>query len=787
MKIHLKYILLLISILYTLSSFAKLPTGQWQTHMSYVDGQRLAISDNKVYVVASGSLFSYGLNDNALETYTTITGLSDVYINDIAFCNSTQTLVICYSNGNIDLMDKDGIINIPDLYLKPIYGDKTINKVDIFDGIAYISTAFGILKLDIDKAEISETYKLSNNDPNSTNGVAILNNEIYAATENGLYKADLDNPNLQNFASWSFVSAIGNSNLPVVGITVFNTHVITAQDHGAGFYIKAFSTNWQTINSVGAFQSFGVRNNYLMIANTTNIRVHDSNLNATSIIGSYLFSELEFPDQNDIWIKSIIPIDATTFYAADIYQGLILYSANTVSQSLYPLGPATNTIWDINIEQGILRTVHGAVKTDYYFTRTPGAISTLTNNNWSYINTKKGVPSHPNGSDLLSIATDPTDTRRYYVTAYHKGVLEFYEDEYITRYDASNSTLKPVPTDLGALRTLSVNFDEDNNLWVTNNYVDEMLHLMTPEKEWTSFSPSNIEESGKSAVGDITFIDDGLKWLITPYWGKGIVVFDDNNTIDDASDDQTKYFSIYASNSDGTSEFVSDQVYVIEKDNDDVLWVGSDNGVALYYNPTSVFESNSNPVASRINIPRNDGTGLGDYLLDGTRVNSIAVDGGNRKWLATASTGVMLVSSDGQDILHHFTKENSPLLSNNVRQVEINQESGEVYFATEAGLISFQADATTGEGDFSNLQVYPNPVREDFFGDITITGLVDETTVKITDVSGNLVNETESNGGTAVWNGKNFYGERVGTGVYLIFCSDQEGERSGMTKVLVIN
>jgi len=779
-----------ISLTLNFTAQAGLPTGEWKTHMSYVEGQSLAVSENKIYVLASGSLFSYGLQDNALETYSTVTGLNDVYISEIAYSEQDETLVICYENGNIDLMSSQGISNIPYLKLKAVYGSKQINAIDIYDGKAYISTSIGVLNLNIAKAEISETYTLSNGETNNVNGVAIFDGEIYAASDNGLYKASMQSLNLQNFAEWSLASDLSTASSQVLDITTFKDHLIVAQYlEGESYQYQVYrlgnDNSWSRLAQLGNFIKFGQSEDLLTMSCYSEIAVFNQYFTLQSSIKNYNFLTLEFTGQNTPKAYAAIPLSDGSFGIADEEQGLVIYAAGSESQSIYPDGPATNTIWDIDITENILRTVHGAVEADYDITRTPGAISTLEDDTWHFIDTNRGVPAHPWGSDMLAVATDPNDLNRYYVNSFHKGLIEFYNDSYVTRYTTSNSTLVDVATDPGAIRNLGVCFDDDNNLWLTNSNVDEKIHMRNEEGEWFSFTPSNTDDA--KIVEDITFTDGGLLWIVTPYWGKGIIVYDHKGTYDDSSDDESKYFSVYGSNSDGTTELVSDQVYEIEKDNDGNLWVGTDNGIAIYYSPDDVFESSGTPIASRVNIPRNDGTGYGDYLLANESVFAIAVDGGNRKWLATESSGVYLVSSDGLDEIAHFTKENSPLLSNTVRTVEINQESGEVYFATEAGLISYQADASSGNSDYSDLKVYPNPVREDFFGDVTITGLVEETTVKITDITGNLVNQTSSNGGTATWNCKNFRGERVGTGVYLIFCSDPDGTQSAMTKIMVVN
>lgn len=781
----LKKALLSLLLIFSLSIYgADLATGQWKAHMSYVDGQRIAVSENKVYVVASGSLFSYDERDNSTETFSRTTGLSDVYINDIGYCPKTKTLVICYENGNIDLMNSDGITNIPDLEQKPIYGSKNINKVDIIDGTAYISTAFGILNLNIERAEIKETYILSTSGQNGVNGVAIYDNDIYAATDNGLFKADVDHVNLQDFSAWVKVDILGSSNSVIDGVIAFADHIIVAQVVSDRHSVKAWSNgaDWREIMDIGDFRSFDADSDRFVINDYWRFFVLDTDLVSTPSIASYNFSDLEFPEQNSIRAGNAIPVGNSAIWFADQNSSLVKYSYSSPTANVAPRCPATNTIWDIDIVNSVLRSVHGKVKADWSPTITPGAISTYSEGRWSHIDTKTVIPSYPYGADLLSVATDPLDVSHYYVSNWYRGLLEFRDDELVEKIDHSNSSFVPVYG--STVWACGLIYDKNNNLWATNSYVDEKLHMLNRDEAWSDFTP-NLGEHVKM-TGDITFTDKDRLWVVTPYWGDGIFVYDTNNTLDDDSDDQTKYFSVNAS-VDGDTEFVSDDVRVIKKDHSGNLWVGCDNGVVIYYNPDDAFDSAGDPLATRISIPRNDGTGKADYLLKDEVVQSIAVDGGNRKWLATANTGVMLVSPDGQKVIHHFTKENSPLLSNSVRVVEVDHDTGEVFFGTGSGMISYQADATSGGGSFDDIKVYPNPVREDFYGDITITGLMEGTIVKITDVSGNLVNEVTSNGGTALWSGNNFYGERVATGVYLMFCSSEDGDQSAMTKVMVVN
>ncbi len=786
MGIIIKPISILFLCLSCIHLQAQLAAGQWKAHMSYVQGQKLAKSEHKVYCVTSGSLFSYGLNDNAIETYTKVTGLSDVYINDIAYCDKTGTLVICYDNGNIDLMSTDGITNIPDLKLKVIYGSKNINRIDIYDGHAYISTDFGIMKLNIEKAEISETYTLTSGEANPVNGITLLDDKIYAASNNGLFKANFNSLNLQNFAEWQQVTSIPLPSLPIVDITTFSDHIITAQkeentESNDKYYIRAYLEQWRALDELEEFRSFGTNEEVLVIAKNETVERFNANFEKQATIESYSFAKPEYRSQYKIRCNAVIPISLNSLYLADNRQGLILYSEDDWERPIHPRGPASNTVWDIDISQNYVRTVHGALNDVYTYQLEPGAISTLHNGAWLFLDRKTIIPSTI--TDFVSIASNPMDENHYFVSSWVDGILEFKDNKIVEHFLSHNSSLSQV---YDWVVIPKIVFDSDNRLWAINNFSNEHFHsldgISTGEYTWTSYeTPSAISNA---SLYDFVVTEEGYKWATNISHGEGILVLDENGSTDPA-DDRDKHFSVYAG-SGGSASKITEQTHTIEIDKDGAIWVGHKMGLVVYNNPSSVFDSEQ-LVASHISVPRNDGTNLADYLMDNQYVLDIAVDGGNRKWIATANSGVYLVSPNGQEEIHHFTESNSPLLSNHVRAVEVNHFTGEVFFATEKGLISFQADATSGNSSFNNIRAYPNPVRENFFGDVTIIGLMEGSRVKITDVTGNLINETTSEGGTAIWNCKNFYGERVGTGVYLIFCSDKESKQSAMTKILVIN
>jgi ligand-binding sensor domain-containing protein len=316
--------------------------------------------------------------------------------------------------------------------------------------------------------------------------------------------------------------------------------------------------------------------------------------------------------------------------------------------------------------------------------------------------------------------------------------------------------------------------DKSKNLWLTQTGVPGNIKVLKSDGSWI-VNPLTINAP---IIGDIINTTIGQKWIILPR-GYGLFIYDDNKTPENFDDDRSRKMLVQ----DSENQVIS-FVYSIAEDLDGNIWVGTDQGPVIYFTPEKVFDSDLK--ASRIKIPRNDGTNLADYMLKTETITSIAVDGANRKWLGTANSGVYLLSADGTTQIKNFNEQNSPLLSNSITTLAVDNKTGDVWFGTSKGIQSFRGNATTGEEKFKKVYTFPNPVRENFNGNVTITGLIRDTQIRITDISGNLVYETVSDGGQATWNLKTYNGRRVATGVYLVFCASKDGSQSYVTKMLVI-
>jgi ligand-binding sensor domain-containing protein len=369
---------------------------------------------------------------------------------------------------------------------------------------------------------------------------------------------------------------------------------------------------------------------------------------------------------------------------------------------------------------------------------------------------------------------DPDNINHIFVSTWGGGLLEYENNNLIKQYTESNSPLQTIISGRPYVRICGLAMDKSKNLWLTQTGVPGNIKVLKSDGTWI-VNPLTINAP---TIGDIINTAIGQKWIILPR-GYGLFIYDDNKTPENFDDDRSKKMLVQ----DSENQVIS-FVYSIAEDLDGNIWVGTDQGPVIYFNPEKVFDSDLK--ANRIKIPRNDGTNLADYMLKTETITSIAIDGANRKWLGTASSGAYLLSPDGTTQIKNFNEQNSPLLSNSIVTLAVDNKTGEVWFGTSKGVQSFRGDATTGEEKFKKVYTFPNPVREDFKGNVTITGLIRDTQIRITDISGNLVYETVSDGGQATWDLKTYNGRRVDTGVYLVFCASKDGSQSYVTKMLVI-
>ena len=712
------------------------PIGYWKDYQSYTSASYIAESDKKIYCITNGGLFYINKEDNTINRQSKVTGLSDIGIKQVAYDQDSKITIITYENCNIDLLKNNIIVNISDIKRKEIIGEKLINSIKIKEKIAYLSCTFGLVLVDLENEEIKDTYRIGQNGNfKAINSCAFSSNNILVASESGIYYADRNSSNLFDFNSWTLDTS--------------------RSDNYENIFIIEDSI-W-----VGDKNSFYNNNSLILSINDTILEYNNLLLNPDTIIHNQ-FEDINFiykDRESNLWI-------------ADENNGLLKFTNSKYQESFIPEGPNINDIYSLEYENNRLYINHGGHANFGTNSLIKDGVSIKDKfNDWiNYDYYRLG-----NSRDILEVAI--RNGKEYYASWYD-GIAEMKDGELITNhgYANTNGALDTTYYSNNRIRISDLKFDNNGNLWGLSSEVNHPLFVKTKNDEWFSFS---MNQDRVALFFDDLIIDQyNQKWGVIGRSG-GLFVYNDNNTISDPIDDQYKILK----NTIGKGNLPSMRVYCIVEDLDGEIWVGTDKGIGIFYNPSEIFSDN-NSDAQQILITEGE---YGQYLLSEEKVKCITIDGANRKWIGTEKSGVFLISDDGIEEIKHFTSYNSPLFSDNIYDITINPSNGEVFIGTEKGLISFRSDATNGATTQSTTKVFPNPVRETYNGIIAISGLVTDANIKITDIDGNLVFEGFAKGGQASWNGKNKNGDRVSTGVYVVFSTDINGLEKIVSKILFIH
>ncbi|GAB1416390.1 two-component regulator propeller domain-containing protein [Paludibacter sp.] len=753
--------------------------GKWRTHLAYNSISQIAQSSSNIYAVSDGALISINKNDGDMQFYSKMSGLSDVNIKRIEYDAVNKQVLIIYSNGNIDIMHSSGVYNIHGLYNKVLGTSKGINEI-IFDGkFAYLSCDFGIIKLNMQNKEISDTYIIGANASYlKILSTAIHLNTIYGLTESTVYYADSKNPNIVNYEYWKAVTGLPGSG-KFQKIFSFANKLLLFR--GGKLYKREADNTWTQLLSSINISSISVSNGRIIASNGTNtIYILNESFQSSShdLINS---PEIKYDNERDTYWAAGGPLGVISFKLQGNGAPIVNY--------FKPNGPAENIPWSMTFAGEKLFMVNGGRWENQY--NRPGQVMIHENGQWKNIGwdiikqeTKSAV------LDFVNVAIDPEDNTHFFVTSYGTGLYEFRNNQFFKWYnsDTPDCTIETAVSGAAAylyIRLDGATFDKDRNLFLANMASPNPIKILTNDGEWKQLNFASFETMYTIGKILISNKNQNQKWVPSIRVNPGILVWDDNGTLTDQSDDKKVFLSKFT-DTDNVGSYIKPEIFnCLTQDKNGVVWAGTDLGPLLFYNPNKVFDTDY--TCSRVKIPRNDGTGLADYLLEDENIKAIVVDGANRKWIGTETSGLYLMSENGQETINHFTSANSPLLSDNILSLAINPVSGELFIGTSNGIISYQSNAGDANNSFTDVYSYPNPVRENFNGIITITGLVANTQVKITDINGNLIYQTVSNGKLATWDGKDLHGKRVNTGIYMVICASEDGTQNAITKIMVIN
>lgn len=771
--------LILIFLVFTKVVFAQIGTGEWRVHVPNKKALDITLSNNQLYCAYENGLFEYDPEAGESRLWTAVSGLSDVKLTCLGQYPSKKSVFVGYENGNIDKLENNRITNIPAVRLAEIQGNKRINRFYSHGSFVYVATGFGIVKVDPIKNEVKDTYYPTVNNAAVTD-IVIIGDTIFALTTNRLMKGLVNNIALADPSSW-----LADPRLPALVTTTSSyTHlkavnqqlVALKQNENYGldsvFHIR-YEGN--LLISDGPFDlqinSLNNTENKLLVNTEGAVFVYNNDFTEDFVRSSFDLGT---------WISPVGTVfSPDILWIADDQLGLRrIFGPYNVTAVAFE-GPAKSSFYGMDWQDGRLAIVGGGLSSIsptfsqsglYLFEEEKWGLRDLSNMTaWA------GQPIW----DFLSVSINPKNKEQIAVGTFSQLPLSIMDEsgQVVQTYTPVNSTLTPTAIGGEWIHVSALNYDDKGNLWALNAYSDRPLNVLTKDGVWYNFDCGTAAKNRFSRKMVVDY--NGNKWFALE--GAGVYGYKDNGTVADASDDDF----VQLNTGENTGALPSNTVTALAVDFENRIWIGTDNGFAVLYNSNGAFDASPGQYnAQRIKL---EFEGNVEYVLGNTAITDIEVDGGNRKWIGTANAGIILLSADGLEIIEQHTTSNSPLISNNIIDLKLDQSTGELFIITDLGLISYRTTATYEDPEYSDVKIFPNPARPDFEGPITIQGIRYNSDVKITDVAGNLVYMTTSNGGTATWDGRTVKGEKVTTGVYLIWTAANDGKGRKVGKVLIVN
>jgi len=756
----------LIFLIFPSIIFSQDFSDRWKGYFSYYNITDLDESDNKVYAAAENAYFIYDIPTQSIQTVTSIEGLSGNKISKIYHSKNYRLTCIGFEDGLIQIvMDNNqnlfSVVDIRDkISISP--NIKRINNFFEFEDKLYISTDFGIAEYSLENLEFEDSFFIGENGSQiQINQITIFEGKIYAASREGIKSADITEPNLIDFEAWQTEYTGNWKGVLNFSNTIFglrNDNTISTLENGTASVFEAISSN---------VTGFNVSGEQLVITAANQVSAYNSEFNLEAFIDQ--LQDAEFS------INTSVSSNGHYFLGHSSLGLLNFQDSNTTAFSkLSPDGPLLNRIFSLEATFSDLWITFG----EYNRLLNPNplnsrGLSHLTEEGWINID----VEDLNSARELSNVTIDPSNPNRVFVSSFFDGLLEIENNELIQQYDSSNSIIEGVPGDIEDNRIGASVFDTQGNLYFTNSIAENQLKRLNANGEFVNIDMSNGYLNPTETSSSKMVIDSNNNIFIGTL-GDGVVAYS-------PSTDTSALISSDIQGVEFPDTFNANPIITaLEIDQNSRLWIGTDEGLRVMPNPTAIFNENQNVNVSPIIIE--DVDGLPQELLFEQFITDITTDGANNKWISTADSGVFQVSANGQDILNIFNVENSPLPTNSVRTVEINQATGEVFFGTSSGLLSYSSRVTSGNETLENLRAYPNPVRPNYTGLVTVDGITDGANVKITDVSGNLVFEEFVDGGSIQWDTRAFGKHKVASGVYFIVVTGEDQIETKVGKIMII-
>ena len=773
-KIFSLYILLFSLVISAQTDYS----ASWEDFYSYNNVKDFTKVDTIIYALTDNAIFTYDVLSGEINKISSIQGLSGETTSAIYYNETFRRVVIGYENGLVEVIDDDGSITISsDIINFNQSGEKSISHISEFNNKLYLSTPFAVVVYDIENLEFGDTYFIGNNSSSvKINETIISNNIIYAVTETGIFKADITSNLLIDFNNWQQLfngrDFKGVTTLKNDLYVIENSKIFTFD--GTGLTEKAnFTKEIKNIKST-------TRN--LCISLDKEARIYDSSMN---LVQEFI-PNLEY----DYSLNTAFFEDDMAFLATKEF-GILetTISQPTTYLEIHPDGPLSNAVFSVTAQNKDFWVVYGGYNSAFTPLNIRNGFSKFNGENWINTNFNSSLPN-----DLVDVTIDPSHENRVYISALGTssdidakptgGLLVVEDNILVQTYNHLNSSLTPILVSLPAIniRVSGSTFDSNGNLWATNYETGEELVKLSANGQWSSVDLGVLQTSSAEGLTEIIVDRNNSIWIGSRR--NGAYVYNENGS---------RKKALIATPNEGNLPDLNVRTIAVDRSNR--IWLGTKSGLVVYSNASGVFDevaTNAQPV-----VINGDENGFGDRLLGDQTINSIAVDGADNKWFGTDSGGVLCTNPSGQTTIAIFSKKNSPLPSNRILKISVDNAAGKVYFATDKGIVAYNSNVVPFGDVLEAVYAYPNPALKNH-ETVTIDGrngthLPKGTNVKILDVAGNLVHETnviegqELQGGKVVWNKRNLAGNKVASGIYIVLLSNDDASETAVTKIAIIN
>ena len=784
--------------------------GNWNDYLPYDHALEIVFCGNTLATVeldgfwavrSEHAVFLVRPDENSVQRLSTVQGMSGSNPSALAWDYEGRILIIGYTDGALDFFSEEGhwLHTLNDIRDSNLIGDKAVNALTLdlageTDRV-YASCGFGVVVINPREWDIRDTWYVQGLQMlRNVRGVLHDAERFIVWTDAGIFEAPREHPFLSAPEAWTRW-------LDVPLETGDYRHVIPHPDGSFVLHlhdVDAEAPDGLWVNNTGIWEPMPNWESPQVRAidgQSTDGSVDGWRLAIADYNSTLIFNASWEPVQLD-YAADGIPLRVNDFafqkssYTASSFSDLFIanegggllqmdLSGGEADEHWVPEGPPTALVRALDVWNDNVWIASGGVDETWTSIYHKYGMYGLVGSDWKWIPPSEGENDVAGINDVMCVSIDPLNPDHVFFGTWEEGLLEVLKGELIEIYNPSNSALELA--DFGGSPRVGVggvDFDDHGNLWITNAYAEHPLHVRMADGTFVTMDLGDAM-GNDGWLGDVLAARNGYVWAIMPR-GQGLLVYDTHQTPSDLTDDDWRLLSADME----AGGLASNYIHSIEEDLDGEIWIGTAAGPSVIYLPSLIFDSqHEGPVASQILIQQD-----GNYqlLLETEVIRSIAIDGGNRKWLGTQNSGLYLLSSDGVNQVQHFTKSNSPLLSNLISDIALNHRNGAVFIGTDKGLMSWRGEATNFVTEIDELQVYPNPVRRDFDGLIAIEGLAYRSTVHITSASGRWIATLSSEGGRAVWNGTDAVGQAVPHGVYLIFATAEDGQSAGATKLAII-